>query len=139
MNLSKAEPLAGVITTALSVVLVAGILSFAAPCGVHDDGTVSSCFWAGRAVLGVGVVTAVLSVVRIFEQDEGERRGLSLAIALLGVLVAVLPGTLIDLCMMSTMRCHAVMRPFCLVVGALLVLVGGTDLVRRLLRLRPRQ
>ena len=138
MQNDKAQPLVGIVLTVLSSILLVGILTFAGPCGVHDDGTVSSCYWASRAVLGVGVVLAVISLVRIFERDEGERRGLSFSAALLGVLVAVLPGVLIDLCMMQTMRCHTVMRPFALVMGVLIAVVGGVDLVRRLLAIARR-
>jgi len=133
---NKSQPVVGVILLVLSLLLIVGVLSFAGPCGVHDDGSVSSCFWAGRALLGIGVVITVLSLVRVFERDEGERRGLSLAVACLGVLVVCVPGALIDLCMMQTMRCHTVMRPFALGVGIALALVGGIDLTRRLLKLR---
>ena len=138
MQNDKAQPLVGIVLTVLSSILLVGILTFAGPCDVHDDGTVSSCYWASRAVLGVGVVLVVISLVRIFERDEGERRGLSFSAALLGVLVAVLPGVLIDLCMMQTMRCHTVMRPFALVMGVLIAVVGGVDLVRRLLAIARR-
>lgn len=136
MNTDTPQPLVGIIATALSVLLVVGILTFAGPCGVHDDGSVSSCFWAARAILGAGVVLVALSVARLLSRDEGERRGLSFGIALAGGLVAVLPGTLINLCMMQTMRCHTIMRPFALGVGAALAVVGGADLVVRLLKLR---
>lgn len=135
MDTNRAQPLVGIITTALSVLLVIGILTFAGPCGVHDDGSVSSCYWASRAILGAGVVLVVLSVVRIFERDEGERRGLSLGIALVGGLVAALPSILIDLCMMQTMRCHTIMKPFALAIGIALLVVGAADLTRRLLAL----
>lgn len=133
---NKPSPPVGIVLTALSGLLVAGILTFAVSCGVHDDGSVSGCFWAARAVLGVGVVLLVLSVVRIFELDEGERRGLDLGAANLGVLVACLPGLLIDLCMTQSMRCHTIMRPFCVVTGVAIALVAGIDLIVRLLRIR---
>ena len=135
---NKPSPPVGVALTALSGLLIAGILTFAASCGIHDDGAASGCFWAARAVLGVGIVAAILSIVRIFELDEGERRGLDLGVALLGILVACLPGILIDLCVSPAMRCHAVMRPFCLVVGTAITLTAGIDLVLRLLRIRSK-
>lgn len=138
MRQDKASPLAGIVLTALSLLLVAGVLTFAAPCGISDDGTFGSCHWAARAVLGVGVVLIVLSVVRVFERDEGERRGLSLAAALLGVLVACMPGVLVELCATQTMRCHAVMRPFVVCVGAAIAVAGGADLVVRLMRIARR-
>ena len=138
MRQDKASPLAGIVLTVLSALLCAGILSFAAPCGAHVDGSSGSCHWAARALLGVGVVLLVLSVVRIFERDEGERRGLSLATALLGVLVACMPGVVIDLCAEQVMRCHAVMRPFAICVGVAVAVTGAADLVVRLMRIgRP--
>ena len=134
MNNDKAQPLVGVILTALSTLLVVGLLTFARPCDAHG-GVASSCVWASRAVLGAGVVAFVLSAVRIFERDEGERRGLCLGVALVGVLVACLPGALIELCADASMTCNAVMRPFCMGVGIALAVVGGGDLTLRLVRL----
>ena len=135
MSQDKAEPLVGIVLSALSAVLVVGILTFAGSCGIHDGGLVSPCFWAGRAMAGVGLVSLLLSVVRVFERDEGERRGLSLSVALLGVLVVAIPGVLIDLCVEPTMRCNAIMRPFCTCLGVAIAVVGATDLVVRLLRI----
>lgn len=134
----KASPVVGVVLLLLSLLLVVGLLSFAGPCGVHDDGSVSSCFWASRAMLGMGVVLAIISVVRIFETDEGERRGLSLGAALVGAYIAAVPGGLINLCMNVTMQCNILMRPFALCLGIAIFLVGAIDLTRRLLSLRKR-
>lgn len=131
-NNDKAQPIIGIVLTVLSLVLLVGVNTFAGPCGVHDDGSVSSCFWAARAVTGEAIVCAVLALVRIFERDEGERRGLSLACGLLGALIASTPGALINLCMMQTMRCHTIMNPFVTVAGAIIAVVGCADLIVRL-------
>lgn len=132
----KAAPIVGIILTALAILLIAGIATFAGPCAVHGDGETQSCYWASRAVLGVGAVIVILSIVRIFETDEGERRGLSLSAALLGALVAALPGWLIGLCSDASMQCNAVMRPFALCLGVAIFLVGAIDLTKRLLAIR---
>ena len=131
MHTDKAEPMVGIVATALSALLVLGMLTFAGPCA-HEDGSAGTCLWAQRAVLGVGAVLLALSLVRIFERDEGERRGLSLSIALLGILAACIPGTLIALCAEQGMRCTTAMQPFALAVGVALAVVGATDLVMRL-------
>ena len=94
-----------------------------------------SCYWACRASLGVAAIAAILAIVRIFETDEGERRGLSLGCALMGVLVALIPGVIIELCADPTMSCNAIMRPFAIGLGVCIALVGGIDLTRRLLAL----
>lgn len=133
----KAQPVVGLILAALAVLLIAGVATFAGPCGVHE-GAVPSCLWASRAVLGIGAIIAILAIVRIFETDEGERRGLSLACSLLGFLCAVMPGAIIALCDDPSMHCNAVMRPFVMCVGIAIGLVGAIDLTRRLLSLRNR-
>lgn len=134
----KARPIVGIILTAMCVLLVVGILTFAGPCAASGDASAETCHGASRAALGAGVVALILSIVRIFERDEGERRGLDLGIALVGVLVAALPGVLIGLCAAQTARCHSIMQPFCLGVGIVLALVAAGDLVKRLLSLRKR-
>ena len=135
---SKAQPLVGIILTALAVVLLAGLLAFSGPCAVQAGEEARSCLWASRALIGVDAVLLIIALVRIFEQDEGERRGLSFASALLGVLIAMMPGTLIALCSDPSTHCNAVMRPFALALGIAVVLTGGIDLTRRLLALRKR-
>lgn len=138
MEKPKAQPVAGLILTALAVLLLVGVATFAGPCDGHGNQGASSCLWASRAVLGIGAVTAVLAIVRIFETDEGERRGLSLSGGLLGFLMAAMPGTIIDLCADPAMHCNAVMRPFVLVVGIAIGVIGAVDLVRRLLAIGKR-
>ena len=140
MDKPKAQPVAGVILTALTALLIVGVAAFAGPCDAQADQVAMSCLWASRAVLGVAAVLAVLSIVRIFETDEGERRGLSLACGLLGFLVAVIPGFVIDLCADTAMHCNAVMRPFVLVMGVAIGVTGAVDLIRRLLAItRPNE
>jgi asparagine N-glycosylation enzyme membrane subunit Stt3 len=135
VSTSKPAPVTGVILLALAVLLAVGLNTFAGPCQSHGSET-NACFWAYRAVLGMDAVLGVLSVVRVFELDEGERRGLSLAAALMGVLIAATPGLLIGLCDGTGMHCQEVMKPFCMAVGVAVALVGGIDLTRRLLALR---
>lgn len=135
MDLSKSAPTTGVILLVLSALLAVGLTTFAGPCQPHGD-ELGTCYWASRAVLGMDAVLGALSIVRVFEMDEGERRGLSLAAALMGVLIAATPGLLISLCDDMNMHCQVAMRPFCLAIGVAVALVGGVDLTRRLLALR---
>ena len=138
MDKPKAKPIVGVLLTALAILLIAGTATFAGPCSDLDGHDAMSCLWASRAVLGIGAVTAILAIVRIFETDEGERRGLSLSCSLLGFLMAALPGPIISLCAEPSMHCNSVMRPFVFVVGIAIGVIGAVDLVRRLLAIRKR-
>lgn len=135
MNTDKAQPLVGIVLSVASALLVVGVLTFAGPCAAHGDGSAVVCGGAARAVLGAGVVALVLSLVRIFERDEGERRGLCLGIALVGVLIACMPGFLVELCGDQAMRCNAIMLPFCRSVGVVVAIVAAADLTMRLIKL----
>ena len=136
VNKPKAQPIAGLILTALAALLLIGVATFAGPCDAHGGQGAPSCQWASRAVLGIGTVTAILAIVRIFETDEGERRGLSLACGLLGFLAAAIPVFFIDLCADPAMHCNAVMKPFVIAVGVATGATGAVDLIRRLLAIR---
>ena len=46
----------------------------------------------------------------------------------LSVLALLLPGHLIDLCMMETMRCHTVMTPAVTVLSLLNIMVAAADI-----------
>ena len=131
---SKSEPLVGLVLSALAALLIAGVASFAGPCGQHAA-DLPSCVWAARAVLAIGAVAAVLAIVRIFERDEGERRGLSLGCSLLGFLAAAIPAFVIALCQDPAMPCNAHLRPFVAAVGLAIGIVGAADLTWRLLKL----
>ena len=125
-------PLVGVVLTALSAFLAIGLVSFAAPCA-ETAGAPHACHVVRRVLLAMDAVLGVISVVRIFELDEGERRGLSFSAALVGQLIASTPVWIMPLCADTTMRCTMVMLPFVTGVGVAAALVGGADLVRRLL------
>ena len=112
-----------VIVTLLPAVLVAGLRTFAAPC-MHEDGSAAACTTAGTVLLVLGVVTLVLAVMRLLGVDRRTRRSLDLFLVIAGIALAVLPGTILPLCMMETMRCRAVMMPFARIIGAATAIVA---------------
>ena len=138
MEKDRPQPVVGVILVALAALLAVGLLAFARPCAVHADGSVGSCVWAHRALFGADAVLGIIALVRVFELDEGERRGLSFSAALVGALIAATPGFLIGLCAYPTMPCHGGLLFLARSVGGAVALVGATDLTRRLLTLRKR-
>lgn len=133
--LSKSQPMAGILLLVLDAALIGGLLLLPVTCSHVDGASVASCRWASHAMLGIAAVIAILALVRVFEMDEGERRGLSLACALLGVLEAAIPGVVIELCADASMPCNALLRPLGICAGVAIALVGGIDLTRRLLAL----
>lgn len=105
----------GCVALALSLAAAIGSFTFLAPC-VHDDGTVGACWWAGRALLGLGCLLAVLSVFTLLSARARFGTYLSaIAVCAAGILT---PGTLISLCRMDSMRCRAVMQPAMVILFA---------------------
>ena len=98
-----------------SLVVAIGSVTFLGPC-VHEDGSVGACHWASRALLGLGCLLAVLSVLALLVRPA--RTGIYLSILPVCILGMLTPGTLISLCRMSTMHCRAVMQPSMLVLLA---------------------
>ena len=129
----KQFSLEAAVALVLSAVIAAGSVSFLGPC-IHEDGSFGSCHWAGQAMLGIGLLLAVLSLVALFVKDGRVRAGILFAAAAAAVLGIFIPGTLIRLCGMATMRCRAVMRPAMTLLCALTAvscLAGGIAAYRK--------
>ena len=128
--MQKKRMVPGCIVLILSLVIAVGSVTFLGPC-VHEDGTVGACHWAGRSILGLGLLLTVLSLLAVLLRKF--RGGLYLSILIACVLGALTPGTLISLCKMSTMHCRAVMQPAMTVLfaaAALCALFGAAACIR---------
>ena len=134
MKNNSATRILGVIVAVLAAVLVIGVLTFAGPC-MHDDGSTSVCHTAQIAIIGGGVAIAVLAVVSMFLGSSKAVGALLLLAAAGGVFVALSPGTLFPLCMMSTMRCHLAMQPFAQFIG---IAIAAISLIAGIRALRAR-
>ena len=103
----------------IPTLFVCGLRTFATPC-VHDDGSVAVCGATAFVLLGMGVTALVLSLLRMLGADKATKRSFDLLLAIVGVLVAVLPGTTLALCADASMRCRAIILPFARIVGVAL-------------------
>ena len=106
----KKRSISALVILLLSVLLAAGSVSFLGPC-VHEDGSVGVCHWAGNALCGIGVLLSVQSAAALICREGRTRLGLLLAVLMTAVLGFLIPGTMIGLCGMATMRCRALMQP----------------------------
>ena len=88
-----------------------------------------TCHWAWIAVLSIAVVLSVQSILRLFFKSGEAKRGISAAMLPLAVLAAIVPKTLINLCMMNTMHCHTMMRPFAIVMGIVIAVLALVDII----------
>ena len=120
-----------IICAVLAAVLLLGLLSFAGPC-VHADGSSATCAGASHAIVACAAVgLACLIAAAVLAVRRARVAGILAAVAALaGLAVAILPGSLLPLCMMHSMRCWTLMRPFSLVCGVLLAVLAGIAAIR---------
>lgn len=115
----------GIILLVLSLILTVGVKFIFHACEVHENPMV--CHWAERSVLGVGIVLSVISILHLIVKDIKAKLAISLAIAPTAVYAALIPGVLIKLCTMATMRCRIVFRPAVFVISILIFIVAVAD------------
>jgi len=126
----KKQVIPGCVLFIFALAASVGSVSFFGPC-VHEDGSVGACHWAGRSLLGTGLLAAMLALLAVLFRMA--RLGLYLGSFLACVLGILTPGTLISLCKMSTMHCRAVMQPAMTVLfaaAALCALFGAAACIR---------
>ncbi|MBQ5311943.1 MAG: DUF4418 family protein [Oscillospiraceae bacterium] len=123
----KKETIFGISETAVSLLLTIGSFTFLSACGIHE-GKYMACHWAQNTITLLGIILTVQSVARLILKDRA-RIGLSLSIFTLAVSAVLIPGTVINLCMMETMRCHTIFRPAVFAIGIILALISGADAV----------
>ncbi len=114
----------------LCLILALGVVTVFRACGAREDGSWMHCHRAQTDVLVIGIVMSAVSVVSLFIKSRGIRLALDIADALLAAAAVLIPGTIVKMCMMSSMRCHSVMKPFVFVSGILVILVSVIDAVQ---------
>ncbi|MBQ4465150.1 MAG: DUF4418 family protein [Oscillospiraceae bacterium] len=117
-----------VILLVLSTALCLGVKLVFHACGPKEDGSWMTCHWAEQAVFAVSIGMMAIAVVRLF-LERREKAGAALAMSLMGVMTALIPNVMIRLCMMSEMRCHAVMHPAVVILSVLTAIAGAADFV----------
>ena len=116
----------------LSAVIAAGSVSFLGAC-IHEDGGFGACHWAGQALFGIGLLLMAESLFALLCGDSRIRQGIYGSMLLTAILGCLIPGTLIDLCHMATMRCRALMQPAMILLCAIIGMISliGFFLERR--------
>ena len=120
----KKQIVPAILLLCLAAIVIIGSQTFLAPC-IHEDGSYGPCHWAGQSLLGLGCVLLLIAALALCVRRA--RPGLFLGALPVCVLGILTPGTLIDLCRMSTMRCRAVMQPAMVILfsAALLCALTG--------------
>ncbi|MDO4619025.1 MAG: DUF4418 family protein [Lachnospiraceae bacterium] len=104
----------------LSLVLAVGCRTFISPC-IHEDGNYGTCHYAGEVVLVLGILLTMNALLSLIMKNPGTRRGYAGAASMTGVVTALMPGVVIPLCGMNTMRCTMIMRPAVMLLSGVII------------------
>lgn len=129
----SATKVLSVIQIAFAILLIGGVFNFAGPC-VHDDGSVATCAQASWGIVGGGVFLLGAALAQMVVESRVARIVCAIICGALGVFIILVPGTILPLCMMETMRCWTVMRPFAMLCGGASILVAIMSIVFALRR-----
>lgn len=129
--IKRGNPVTGFVMAGLSILLFVGVGTFFAPCGVHEDGSFGACHWAGQAVMAAGIVLLAMSIIHIIAKTGKSKAYVSICIAALSIMTAIIPGVFINLCKMPTMRCLSVMQPAVLIIAFVIAGVAVVDAIVR--------
>ena len=119
----KKGSILSIIVFVLSLILIGGIKTLFKACTEQTSSNYMTCHWAEQTVFALAVSLLVLSVVNLLYKGRGQhgiKAGLCLSMAPVSAACALIPGVVIRLCMMETMRCHTTMRPAVTVLCILL-------------------
>ncbi|MBR1724055.1 MAG: DUF4418 family protein [Ruminococcus sp.] len=133
---SKLSLISGIVLVLLSAALCVGVKLLFHACGPMEDGRWMACHWAEQAVAAFGGSMTVTAVMLLIVKKSAAKRGLALAMIPQAIAAALIPNTLISLCMMTDMRCHAVMKPAVIVIS---ILIAVCALVTAILNRRDEQ
>lgn len=118
-----------------SLLLAVGVATVFCGCGPKDDGTWMKCHAAQDAIMWMALAITVVLAVAAFAKNGKVGAVLYLAGAVASGVVFALPGTIMPMCMMQTMRCYEIMQPFVQLMSVLVIimcLVAGIRCARRM-------
>ena len=113
---------------AVSVLFMFGMIFVFKACAPKEDGTMMSCHWAHNTILGLSVVITVISGFHFLAAKQSMKQAFSLSLLPISILTFLIPGKMIDLCMMQNMHCHSVMTPAVSAFSILIFVTAAVDL-----------
>ena len=112
----------GIISTIMAILLAVGVMTVFRACPMKEDGTWMHCHSAQMDMMYLGLAMAICSAVTIFIKQKTANIIMNVVNMVFSVLTMLVPTTFVHMCMMNTMRCHAVMKPFSIVMAVVILL-----------------
>lgn len=87
------------------------------------------CTWSAKAELALGIPLLAVGVLMLVSRRKETIRAMSILGLVLGVLVILIPTSLIGVCASADMDCNAIMKPTMIVSGIILILVSAVAFI----------
>jgi hypothetical protein len=82
------------------------------------------CYWTSRVAFAVAVPIFVVGIMLTFNRSAETRRALAILVGILGLVVVLLPTSIIGVCMHPGASCNLVMKPTLIFSGILVIAVS---------------
>ena len=130
MSLKKTLP--AWLASVFSLLLSCGSATVFRACAAKEDGTWMHCHDAQTAVTLCAAGLCLLFLLCARMKAPGGRAVLCGAGIAGSIVTMLLPGVVMPMCMMKTMRCYALMQPFVRLMCALVAVCGVIALLQAL-------
>lgn len=114
----------------LSALLLLGTATVFQPCAAKEDGTWMHCHDVQTAVIAGSLFLTALLIGSGIIQSKKYAITMYIAAAICSGVIFFLPGIIMPMCMMHTMRCYAVMQPFVRIMSALVCISSLLEMVK---------
>lgn len=129
--MSEKQNICSWIPVILSLLLAAGTLTVFRACGPKEDGTWMHCHTAQNDIVIAAAILFVIFLAAAIIRNKTFSVILHAAGIVLSIVTILIPGTLISMCMMDSMRCYAVMQPFVRIMCVMLILFSIINVILR--------
>jgi uncharacterized membrane protein len=116
------------------ITILAGIALFLASaflfqCPKMESGAYMNCHKANEAVAVLACLIVVGGIALLFGKKRGILILLSAVVAVASAVSALVPGVLVQLCMMPEMTCRSIFRPVSIICSAVILLSAAIRLI----------
>lgn len=111
------------------IVFAAGVKTVFSGCGPMENGMYMACHTAENILFGIALFNIVLAAVSLFVKNRKINIVIGAVIAVSSLAAALLPGNVLHLCMMKTMRCQSIMKTFAISINGLGLIIAGAGIV----------
>ena len=119
-----------ILPVVLGLMLSAGTATLFHACGLKDDGTWMKCHTAQEAVIAAGLIAALWFLTAALIRSYVIRVLLYILGAVGCIAIFLLPGIILPMCMLRTMRCYTVMQPSVRIMAAATAIVSAVNVLR---------